>query len=289
MAPAMPHVEGVEHRYAQVNGFRMHYAEAGSGDPVILQHGWPQHWYAWRNQIPALAERYRVIVPDLRGYGWSEAPRSGYEKAQFAADVVALMDELGIERARYAGHDWGAAAGWILAMDHPERVERVAGLSVPPPWRKGPPPPQAIAVFLTYQSLISTPVLGAFTVRNGFGNRLMKTSRSVGEWTEQELAIYDQPWSEPGHDNAAVQTYRTFLTKEMPAQLRGELSGKRLNVPSLVIMGRRELLATGLQPEVYEKKGDDVRTKFVDSNHWAAEERPEDVTRLLLDFFADGS
>ncbi len=93
MAPPMPEVEGVEHRWATVNGFRMHYAEAGEGEPAILQHGWPQHWWAWRHQIGPLAERYRVIVPDLRGYGWSDAPRSGYEKARLAADVLALMDE----------------------------------------------------------------------------------------------------------------------------------------------------------------------------------------------------
>ena len=285
MAPAMPHVEGVEHRYAQVNGFRMHYAEAGTGEPVILQHGWPQHWYAWRGQIPALAERYRVIAPDLRGYGWSEAPRSGYEKRQFAEDVLALMDGLGIERARFAGHDWGAAAGYVLATDHAERFERMAAISVPPPWRKGRPPPQ-LAVLLPYQSMIAAPVIGAATMRNGIGRRMLKLARSVGEWTDQELAIYDAPWKEPGHDNAGVQTYRTWLTKEMPAQMRGSFAGKRLGVPTLVIMGRRELLAKALQPEVYETKGDDVRTELVDSNHWAAEERPEEVTRLLLEFFA---
>ena len=288
MAPAMPHVEGVEHRYAQVNGFRMHYAEAGSGEPVILQHGWPQHWYAWRHQIPALAEHYRVIVPDLRGYGWSEAPRSGYEKAQFAADVIGLMDELGMERARYAGHDWGSAAGWILAIEHPERFERVAGLSVPPPWRNGPPPPQLL-LFLTYQSVASAPLLGALAMRNGLGRRMMTVSRSIGEWSEQELAIYDGPWKEPGHDNAGVLTYRTWLTKELPAQMRGAFAGKRLGVPSLVIMGGRELLMSALQPETYEKRGDSVRTEVVDSNHWIPEERPEELTRLLLDFFADGS
>lgn len=285
MAPAMPHVDGVEHRYAQVNGFRMHYAEAGSGEPVILQHGWPQNWWAWRGVIGPLAERYRVIVPDLRGYGWSEAPRSGYEKAQFAADVVALMDELGIERARYAGHDWGAATGYILATDHPGRFERVAAFSVPPPWRKGPPPPQ-LALFLTYQSVLSTPVIGAAAMRNGMGSRMMKTSRSIGEWTEEELDTYEAPWREPGHDNAAVQTYRTFLTKELPAQLRGAWSDKRLGVPTLVVIGRRELLAKGLQPEVYERRGDSVRTELVDSNHWVLDERPEEAVRVLLEFFA---
>jgi pimeloyl-ACP methyl ester carboxylesterase len=285
----MPHVEGVEHRYAQVNGFRMHYAEAGSGEPLILQHGWPQHWWAWRNQIPALAERYRVIVPDLRGYGWSEAPSSGYEKSQFAADVIALMDELGIERARYAGHDWGAAAGYILAMEHPERLVRVAGMSVPPPWREGPPPPRLAAAFLAYQSILSTPLLGAFVTRKGLGNQMLKIARGVGEWTEEELRTYAEPWKEPGHDNAASLTYRTFLTKELPAQMRGGNAGKRLGVPTLVLMGRRELLMKMLQPEVYEKKGDDVRTAYVDAGHWVLEERPEDVTRELLDFFADGA
>src|ERR671936_598652 len=103
MAPPVPEVDGVQHRWADVNGFRMHYAEAGEGEPVILQHGWPQHWWAWRHQIGPLAERYRVIVPDLRGYGWSEAPARGYEKGQFAADVLALMNRLGIEKARFAG------------------------------------------------------------------------------------------------------------------------------------------------------------------------------------------
>ena len=286
MAPAMPHVDGVEHRYAEVNGFRMHYAEAGSGDPLILQHGWPQHWWAWRHQIPALAERYRVIVPDLRGHGWSEAPPSGYEKAQFARDVVGLMDELGIEKARYAGHDWGAFAGYILAMDHAERFERMAALSVPPPWRSGPPPPYLVLMMLSYQTLVSTPKVGQAAMRNGLATRIFQAGRSIGEYTDEELAIYEAPWREPGHDNAATQTYRTFLTREVPAQLRGAFADKRLHVPVLVAVGAREILRKGLQPEVYEKRGD-VRTEFIDSNHFVMEERPEEVTRLLLDFFAE--
>ena len=287
MAASMPQVDGVEHRYADVNGFRMHYAEAGSGEPVILQHGWPEHWWAWRHQIPALAKHYRVIVPDLRGYGWSSVPSSGYEKAQFAADVVALMDELGIDKARFAGHDWGAAAAYILAMDHAERFHRIAAFSVPPPWREGPPPPQ-LALFLTYQSVISTPVVGGLAVRNGIARWALQTARSNGEFRDDEIAVYDERWKEDGRQTGTIQTYRTWLLRELPAQIRGSTAGKRLNVPTLVVMGGSELLRKALQPEVYERKGDDVRTEIVDgSGHWVMEEAPAEVTRILLDFFAE--
>lgn len=80
MARELPQVEGVKHSYVDANGLRVHVAEAGDGEPLVLQHGWPQHWYAWRQVLPALAERYRVICPDLRGHGWTDAPDLGYEK-----------------------------------------------------------------------------------------------------------------------------------------------------------------------------------------------------------------
>ena len=109
---ALPEVEGVTHHWVRVRGVELHYAEAGSGDDVVLcLHGWPQHWYEWRRLMPALAaDGYRVIAPDLRGFGWSEAPADGYEKENLADDVLALLDELGLERVKLVGHDWGAGS-----------------------------------------------------------------------------------------------------------------------------------------------------------------------------------
>ena len=94
MTRPFPPVEGVEHRYVEARGLRFHVAEAGppEADPLLALHGWPQHWYEWRRQIPALAEHYRVIVPDLRGFGWSDAPPDGYDKENMATDVLALID-----------------------------------------------------------------------------------------------------------------------------------------------------------------------------------------------------
>jgi pimeloyl-ACP methyl ester carboxylesterase len=285
MATPMPEVEGVEHRWADVGGFRLHYAEAGEGEPVILQHGWPQHWWAWRHQIGPLAERYRVIVPDLRGYGWSDVPRSGYEKAQLARDLIALMDELRLEKVRYAGHDWGAFVGYLLGFDHPDRFHCLVPLSVGPPWREGRPPPALLAL-LIYQSVVSSPA-GALAMRKGLGARMLKAGRGSGSFTEEEIAVFDERWKDPDRANASVQTYRTLLTKELPAILRGEFAPKRLTVPTLLLMGGKDLLRKGLQPELYERKADDFRTEIVDgAGHWLLDEKPAEITECLLDFFA---
>ena len=136
MLPELPELDGVRHSYVHVNGFRVHVAEAGDpdGEPLVMLHGWPQHWWCWRKVIPALAERYRVICPDLRGHGWSDAPADGYDKPQFAADLVALLDALGLDRVRLVGHDWGAMAGFLACIRHPERFDRYLALGIVPPF-----------------------------------------------------------------------------------------------------------------------------------------------------------
>src|SRR4051812_6314308 len=102
----MPEVPGVEHHWVDVRGLRVHYAEAGEGEPVLLMHGWPQHWWSWRELIGPLSERYRVICPDTRGMGWTSAPRHGYGARDLADDLHALLDVLGLDGVRLAGHDW---------------------------------------------------------------------------------------------------------------------------------------------------------------------------------------
>src|SRR5215213_8511844 len=104
-----PPMKGATHNYADANGVRIHYAEAGDGPPLLLLHGWPQHHYMWRRVIEELRSNFRVIAPDLRGFGWSEAPGEGYDGDTFARDQIALLDALGIEKASFIGHDWG---GW---------------------------------------------------------------------------------------------------------------------------------------------------------------------------------
>src|SRR5215210_1832329 len=131
----LPAVPGVRHRDVAAGSVRLHVAEAGKGPPLVLLHGWPQHWWCWRHLIPRLAEDHRVLAPDLRGWGWSDAPPGDYAKSTFAADV--------------------------LALEHPERIERMVALDIAPPWM-GPPQLRHVALPLlaSYQLLVGTPVLG---------------------------------------------------------------------------------------------------------------------------------
>ena len=95
-----PALDGVRHRFVQLPGLRVHVAEAGAGEPLVLLHGFPQHWWGWRKVLPALAEHYRVIAPDLRGAGWTEAPRHGYTEEQLVSDVIGLLDALEVHRGQ---------------------------------------------------------------------------------------------------------------------------------------------------------------------------------------------
>ncbi|MEY9847947.1 alpha/beta fold hydrolase [Streptacidiphilus sp. MAP5-3] len=131
------HVEGVEHHTVRVNGLTLHYAAAGPADGplVVLLHGFPECWYSWRHQLPALAaEGYRVVAPDQRGFARSDAPEAveAYTLPHLVGDVVALVRELGAQRFAVVGHDWGAPVAWLTAQLRPDLVRGVVGLSVPP-------------------------------------------------------------------------------------------------------------------------------------------------------------
>src|SRR4051794_8757273 len=161
-APAgPPSVPGVEHRFVQSGAVRLHVAEAGTGDPVLLLHGWPQHWYCWRRIIPRLVGDHRVLCPDLRGSGWSDAPRTSYAKDELAGDVIALLDALELDRVRLVGHDWGGFIGFLVALQAPERIRDLLAFSIVHPWASRP---RAAALarlpLLAYQPLVAAPILG---------------------------------------------------------------------------------------------------------------------------------
>jgi pimeloyl-ACP methyl ester carboxylesterase len=139
MSQAVP---TIAHRSVHANGIDIHLAEAGAGPPVVLLHGFPELWYSWRHQLPALADAgYHAIAPDLRGYGRTTAPPAAedYAMVHMAADVTGVLDALGYDRAVVAGHDWGANIAWACAQLHSDRIAAVAALSVP--FQPRPPEP----------------------------------------------------------------------------------------------------------------------------------------------------
>ena len=131
------------HRMVETNGIKIHLAEQGEGPVVLMLHGFPESWYSWRHQLPALADAgYHVICPDVRGYGQSDAPEAieAYSMKQLTADAVGILDALDIENAVVVGHDWGAPMAWNSAFLYPDRFRAVVGMSVPFSQR-GPMPP----------------------------------------------------------------------------------------------------------------------------------------------------
>jgi epoxide hydrolase A/B len=138
-------VTEISHRTVQTNGINMHIAEAGEGPLVLLLHGFPELWYSWRHQLPALAEAgYHAVAPDIRGYGESDRPHEieAYSMKNHVGDALGIVDALGEETAVIVGHDWGAPMAWNSAVLHPDRYRAVAALSVPFLPRSPMPPTQ---------------------------------------------------------------------------------------------------------------------------------------------------
>ena len=287
---ALPHVEGVEHRFVDANGLRMHLAEAGApdADPVVLLHGWPQHWYMWRDVIGPLAERYRVICPDLRGLGWSDAPPSGYEKENLATDVLALLDALGLQRVRLAGHDFGGWIGFLICLREPARVERFLALSIVPPFLRVTPRMVVGAWRFWYQWLMASP-LGAAVVSRSGGRFEGAVGRWVGAeiWSDEEREFFLGQFADPARARASVQYYRTFVLREQLRVATGRYRRKRLRVPTRILFGTAEKAMSDRWLEGCERFADELEVELVPgAGHFIVDEMPELVVERARELFA---
>ena len=287
-------VEGVdvEHRYVDAGGLRMHVALAGdeAGEPVVLLHGWPQHWWIWRGVVPALAGAgYRCICIDLRGHGWTGAPPDGYEKEQFATDVLAALDELGVRRFRLIGHDWGGFAAFLIALREPERVEQLLALSIVHPWiRQEGGIGQTLKSLLTssYQFVLATPLVGATVVRRlPFIDTIIKVG-SGGRVDADVREKYTSRFKEGDRARATSAIYRTLLLHEIRPILKGRYRDQRLTVPTVLMFGDSDRVITAERLAGYEEYTDDMRLERVaDAGHFLPDEQPGLVADYALKLF----
>jgi pimeloyl-ACP methyl ester carboxylesterase len=284
-----PHVDGVTHRFVEARGLRMHVAEAGpeDGEVVVLLHGWPQHWYEWRHLVPLLADRYRLVMPDLRGLGWTDAPPDGYLKEQLARDVVGLLDAMGLERVKLIGHDWGGFAGFLLCLDNPGRVERFLVLNVIHPWPQRRARGLLESWRLLYQVPLSAPLIGPRTTRwTGYVGRVLR-SAGPGVFSDEEIEAFEAPLRDPARAAATAAYYRTFQLRELPALARGRWESMRLTVPTLMLFGTDDFAITPETVEGFEPFADDMRLELVEGvGHFIVDERPDLVAQRAREFFA---
>jgi pimeloyl-ACP methyl ester carboxylesterase len=291
MARQLPQLKGVKHRFEVLDGMRTHVAVAGDGDPVVLLHGWPQHWYAWRAVMPLLAERYRVLAPDMRGFGWTDIAWKGFEKENLADDVVRLLDAMELDRVRIVGHDWGGWIGFLLALRHPGRVRQLVALNVPPPWPRVTPRNVLAARRLWYQVVLATPYLGQKLLEKdpSLVRRLMRRwSQNGSAWSKDDFRIFSRELRAPTRARAAMLLYRSFLLKELVPVLRGRYDPARLEVPSLLLYGGRDRVVPARWVTGTADRSERLEIEKVGgAGHFLPEEKPKVVARRALRFFEE--
>lgn len=281
-----------QHHYAEVGDVMLHYVTVGSGPPLVLLHGWPQTWYEWRLVMPALAEKFTVIAPDLRGLGDSTRPLSGYDKRTVANDVWQLVhDQLGYETFYLAGHDWGGPTAFALASMHPDEVTKLAIVDVVIPGDGGefseggrrwhhqfhitPDLPEALVqgrerIYLQwfYQTFAYKP----------------------GAIDDEALDEFVRTYAQPGALRAGFNFYRA-IAEDAKVNAGLLATGFRLPMPVLAIGG-------GVSYPHGRGRGGDVEASMrrvatdvsghviAECGHFVPEEQPEELARLMLEFFS---
>ena len=272
---------------------RLHYAEAGSGPLVVLLHGFPDFWYSWRRQIPALADAgFRVVAPDLRGYNRSEkpAPVSAYRQETLVEDVAALVEELGGGPATVVGHDWGGAIAWAFAMSHPDALARLVILNCPHPsaYSRALRHPGQIArssyMFFFQLPRIPETLLGArrFTVLRKL---LPSEAEHPGAFTNEDLERYVTAATRSESFRGGLNYYRAAF-RQNPLRLQDDL--RTIEHPVLIVWGAKD---GALRPELAAPDPGWVPNATLelipDASHWVHMDAPDHVNSLVLDFVAE--
>jgi len=304
----------IRHAYAEVNDVRLHYAESGTGDDlVILLHGFPECWYSWRRQFDALGQSYHLVAPDMRGYNLSAKPPgvSDYRIDVLVRDVVGLIDHFGARKASIVAHDWGAGVAWAVAQQYPERVSRLAIMQVPPAaaWRANMTLRQLfMSWYMVFFQLPRIPEW--FISRKNFVavERMFKeTVVRQNTFSDEDIEIYKEALRQPGALTAALNYYRANLgrlisksNKQAPQPTPSGSSHRgtadeapvhrdsRIRVPTLFIFAEQD---AAILPATVRGVGKYIDAPFrevriPDSGHWVQNEAADEVNAALLDFLA---
>jgi len=282
--------EGFEftERTIDAGDVKLHIVEAGEGPLVVLLHGFPEFWYAWRRQIPVLAAAgYRVVAPDLRGYNLSDKPRGvrAYGIDRLVADVDGIITACGVERAAVVGHDWGAMIAWVFAMTRPHRVERVAALNGMHPVAFRSAMGDLSHLRKTWYGLLfQIPVLPEILLRARDFSWLRRIYAGRMSPEGPALQAYEEAWAEamsrPGALTAMLNYYRgagvmmRFL----------KFATRPVEAPSMLIWGEQDPLNIKIALPTERWAPDLEVASLADAGHWPHSDQPESVNAALLRF-----
>ena len=280
-----------EHHFVETNHIRLHCVAQGQGDLVILLHGFPEFWYSWRYQIPALARYFKVVVPDLRGYNDSDKPLEGYDLNTVSADIQGLIKHFGYLRAHIVGHDFGGIIAWHIAQKFPQLLNKLAILNAPHPRRFGQ------EIISNLDQLIRSWYLLAFQLPNlpewliqlnlkDFVDRLFRGEAiRKAAFTSENLQLYQAALAKPRALTAAINYYRQMITPQFWQEYWGP-SLQPVTVPTLVLWGEEDsFLSQKLTNNLEQLIAAPYQLKLVPHcGHWIQQEAPQTVNRELLNF-----
>ena len=263
----------------------VHVAESGTGFPLVLLHGWPQHWYCWRHLVPLLSDRYRLIMPDLRGHGWSDAPRDGYDKEQLATDLLALVDALELDEVGLVGHDWGGWTGFLACLRAPERFRAFVALGILHPFQQ-PTMAKALQAWRGgYQLFLSAPFIAEALLRASprpVAAAIRAATTRNDAFTDDDLLSYGTVLQQPDRARASVQMYRTFVFRE--ALRLGEHRSQRLEVPTRLLVGDDDFIASPALLDGWQDHADAMSVERLSRvGHFVPEEAPHDVASAVVE------
>lgn len=287
-----PAIEGASQRTVTIEThdsgpLDVHLYEAGDGPPVLLLHGWPQHAWMWRYVIPRLADRHRLIAPDLRGFGWSGAPAGGYDGATFGADALALLDALELDRVHAIGHDWGGFAAFAAGLAAPERIASMVVLNTIPPWVEASPR-LALELWRTWYVLLFASV-GERVVRSRpeLVAKMLRADAVHEGISPADARAYADRLRRPESARASQLLYRSYVRSFREVLVRKRYEGMHLTVPTRFLFGTNDKAVSQHMLRGVERHGDDLRVEWVaDSGHFIAEERPDLVAERAAELFA---
>ncbi len=282
----------LDHVYVKTNGITLHVAQAGpvDGPPVILLHGFPEYWGAWKRQIPALAAAgYRVWAPDQRGYNLSDKPPeiADYRTEPLVNDILGLIEATGSDTVRLTGHDWGGNVAWNVALRAPERLHHLVILNVPHPrvmarhlrsdWRQRG---RSSYMFAFQIPWLPEALAGSFN--SNLAVRAMKATSAPGTFTPADIAGLKKAWSQPGAFQSMLNWYRAafrFSSEDRPEP--------EVIPPTTIIWGDNDVAFEAIMAEESVALcRDGTLHKLEGVSHWVQHEAPERVNTLLLEAFS---
>lgn len=289
--PSNPVVQGldVNHRYIDIGSLKIHIAEAGEGEPLIMLHGWPQNWFMWRKQMKYFSNQYHVIAPDIRGFGWSETTDRGYLKDELAEDLRKLIIALGYKQVKLMSHDWGGWIGFIASAKYPGLISTHFATNICPIWPKLSWKMIPATIQLGYMFKIAMPYFGPRMLmknRNFLDYIFTRDNTLSNGWTEEEKNIYHERISEPERAQASSRLYRDFLLKEYIPLGLGKYKSFHLKTPTYVLFGKKDFAIALSWLRGYENFADDIKIELVpDSGHFILSEQPDLVNERASLFF----